>query len=508
MNYKVIARKYRPQNFEQLIGQRPIAETLSNAIKLNKISHAYLFAGPRGVGKTSTARILAKSLNCEKGPTITPCQTCKNCIEITNGNSLDVIEIDGASNRGIDEIRELKEKAAFTPTSGKYKIYIIDEVHMLTDYAFNALLKTLEEPPSHVIFILATTEPYKIPTTIISRCQRFDFKRIPIIEMVNHLKNIALSEKIKIDDKAIFLIAKNSDGSLRDALSTLDQLISFAEGEISEKDVQTLFGLPEYTIIENFIDAIIENNVEKGIKIIYQIYNIGIDLKQFVINLITTFRNIILVKEGIEDPNILEESEDKILIFKKFKEKMELEVLQEMVTYLTSVLNDFRFTSSFKILLEVAFLNLINISKKITLKFIYDAIKEFKNTQDIEENNIERFEQKEVKLNNFEKVKKNDFKENWNLVLSEIGKNSGWLPGLLKNAELKDSKIYISLPDSYTFSQVNNPNLKRSLEEIIYNIFGERYEIKVLLKNEVHNDDEIKIKKTAEIFNATVIRKE
>jgi DNA polymerase-3 subunit gamma/tau len=326
--------------------------------------------------------------------------------------------------------------------------------------------------------------------------------------MVNHLKNIALSEKIKIDDKAIFLIAKNSDGSLRDALSTLDQLISFAEGEISEKDVQTLFGLPEYTIIENFIDAIIENNVEKGIKIIYQIYNSGIDLKQFVINLITTFRNIILVKEGIEDPNILEESEDKILIFKKFKEKMELEVLQEMVTYLTSVLNDFRFTSSFKILLEVAFLNLINISKKITLKFIYDAIKEFKNTQDIEENNIEKFEQKEVKLNNFEKVKKNDFKENWNLVLSEIGKTNGWLPGLLKNAELKDSKIYISLPDSFTFSQVNNPNLKRSLEKIIYNIFGERYEIKVLLKNEVHNDDEIKIKKTAEIFNATVIRKE
>ncbi|GAJ03374.1 unnamed protein product, partial [marine sediment metagenome] len=249
-------------------GQKHITQTLINAISLNRISHAYIFSGPRGVGKTTTARILAKSLNCEKGPTPHPCNKCERCIRITDGYSMDVTEIDGASNRGIDDIRDLRNKVKFAPAEGKYKVYIIDEVHMLTTEAFNALLKTLEEPPSHVIFIFATTNPHKIPSTILSRCQWFNFRRISLADIVAKLKMIAKDEELNINDKTLNMIARSSTGSMRDAESTLDQIIAYCGKEITSQSIREVLGIIEEEIFFEFIETIIKDDTLKGIEII------------------------------------------------------------------------------------------------------------------------------------------------------------------------------------------------------------------------------------------------
>ena len=242
MSYQVFARKYRPQTFDDLVGQEHVTRTLKNAVEQNRLAHAYLFVGPRGIGKTSVARILAKALNCIHGPTITPCGVCDSCREITGGNSLDVLEIDGASNNGVEQVRELRDNVRYAPAKGKYKIYIIDEVHMLTSQAFNALLKTLEEPPEHVKFIFATTEPQKVLPTILSRCQRFDLHRIPARLIAQHLQLIAQKEKVKLDPAAAWAIARGAEGGMRDAESMLDQLVAFCGETIAESDVLNVFG--------------------------------------------------------------------------------------------------------------------------------------------------------------------------------------------------------------------------------------------------------------------------
>ena len=252
MSYQVFARKYRPQTFDDLVGQAHVTRTLKNAVEQNRLAHAYLFVGPRGIGKTSTARILAKALNCVNGPTITPCGVCDSCKEITGGNSLDVLEIDGASNNGVEQVRELRDNVRYAPSKGHFKIYIIDEVHMLTSAAFNALLKTLEEPPPHVKFIFATTEPQKVLPTILSRCQRFDLHRIPANLIAQHLQFIAGKEKIVLDPAAAHAIAKGADGGLRDAESMLDQLVAFCGDKIAEPDVLSVFGFTSEQTVANF----------------------------------------------------------------------------------------------------------------------------------------------------------------------------------------------------------------------------------------------------------------
>ncbi len=301
MSYLVLARKYRPQTLDELVGQEHVATTLTNAIKSERLAQAYLFTGQRGVGKTSTARILAKSLNCVQGPTVSPCGRCNACKEISSSTSLDVLEIDGASNRGIDEIRTIRENVRFSPTQGKFKIYIIDEVHMLTEPAFNALLKTLEEPPKHVKFIFATTRPSKIPLTILSRCQRFDFRRIPMDKILAKLKQIIKQEKLKIKDDALFYVARASQGSLRDAESVLDQLASYSEEEIDFEDVVSILGVYDQRVLFEFTQAIISKDAKELLRMVEREINSGKGSDQFISSLVDYFRGLMMTRLS-DDP--------------------------------------------------------------------------------------------------------------------------------------------------------------------------------------------------------------
>jgi DNA polymerase-3 subunit gamma/tau len=359
MSYIVIARRWRPQKFDDVTAQEHITKPLKNAILSGKLAHAYLFAGPRGVGKTSCARILAKSLNCKDAPTINPCGKCSACIEITEGRSLDVIEIDGASNRGIDEIRTLRENVKFAPVLGKYKIYIIDEVHMLTQEAFNALLKTLEEPPEHVKFIFATTQPQKVLPTILSRCQRFEFNRIPVLKIIEKLEEISKAEKIAIKKEALFDIAKISDGSMRDAESVLDQLVTFSKEEIGPSDVIAVMGLVEQQAYFDFTHALKNKDTQYCIDFIAKLFTCGKDISKFLLGFLWHIRNVMLAK-------IMKSNLDELLdLPKEITERvieqgkdMSLQELFNLFTEVTKAEEMAKKIDSFRIPLEVMVIKL------------------------------------------------------------------------------------------------------------------------------------------------------
>uniref|UniRef100_A0A7C4TB39 DNA polymerase III subunit gamma/tau n=1 Tax=candidate division WOR-3 bacterium TaxID=2052148 RepID=A0A7C4TB39_UNCW3 len=318
MAYRVISLKYRPQDFDQITGQGHIVLSLKGAINKGEIGHAFLFAGPRGVGKTTMARIFAKSLNCINGPTIHPCQECQSCREITVSRSVDVIEIDGASNRGIDEVRNLREGIKYAPLHSRYKVYIIDEVHMLTQEAFNALLKTLEEPPPNVVFILATTNPSKIPATILSRCQRFIFKRLSLSEITTRLKEIAQKEGIKITERALFYLAQRADGSIRDGESILEQLSSFVEDEITEEDVFKLVGLLSNDFYFELLNKIAHNNLKGMIEELNRAIENGADPLEIYRGLVSFLRKVFLSHIGLKE-DLLESSAEEIELLKSIK---------------------------------------------------------------------------------------------------------------------------------------------------------------------------------------------
>jgi len=306
VSYQVLARKYRPQSFDQMIGQNHISQTLKNALKNDRIPHAMLFTGLRGTGKTSSARILAKTLRCQNPIDFSPCNQCSSCIEITNGTAVDVIEIDGASNNGVDAIRDLRDSVMFMPTSGKYKIFIIDEVHMLSTNAFNALLKTLEEPPAHVIFMMATTEVHKIPQTILSRCQRFDLRRIPLKQITAHLKKICELENIESEEKALWLIAKQGDGSARDSLSLLDQVINFSSGHLTESNVSSVLGLTDrYLIFETF-EQLLNRDPKNVISSLEKAHQVGVNASLFFEELLQLIRHTILLKTAPENDTLID----------------------------------------------------------------------------------------------------------------------------------------------------------------------------------------------------------
>ncbi len=366
MDYQVLPLKYRPQTLDELWIQEHIKTTLKKAIKDKRVAHAYLFAGPRGVGKTTTARILAKSLNCVRGPTLNPCQKCSVCQEITNSQSLDVIEIDGASNRGIDQIRELRENIKYLPTSCPYKIYIIDEVHMLTEQAFNALLKTLEEPPKHVKFIFATTAPHKVPSTILSRCQRFDFHRASVEDIVKRLRWIADQEKIKISEESLYAIGKRADGSIRDAESILDQLRAYKPEGIELKDVEDLLGIISSVIFFEYTDIVLktmDKDIEaerEMLEFLDKVFASGYDFMEFFSGLLEHFRLLLMVKLGVKQHrlDIIPSDYPKLA---SQAQRLSQEKIIAMMKFIADNENDVKRSTEPKILFEILSLRLMNL---------------------------------------------------------------------------------------------------------------------------------------------------
>ena len=360
MAYQALYRVWRPQTFFDVVGQEHVTKTLQNALLQQKISHAYLFSGPRGTGKTSAAKILAKAINCEHAPTAEPCNECAACRGITNGTIPDVLEFDAASNSRVEEMRDVLDKVKFAPTAVKYKVYIIDEVHMLSISAFNALLKTLEEPPKHVIFILATTEPHKIPLTIISRCQRFDFRRITASSIVDRMKLIADESGIDCEERALQMIARCAEGGMRDALSLLDQAISYSQERVTLEDALTVTGAVSQGFLNKLARAIKEKNVVQGLETLNELLFHGKDPARFIEDLILFYRDMLLYKTAPQ----LEESLERVMLddeFRQMAEEVPIEEIYQLIDFLNKIQQDMRWTNHPRIFLEVAIVKLCQL---------------------------------------------------------------------------------------------------------------------------------------------------
>jgi len=504
MDFVVTARKWRPQVFEDVVGQEHITKTLKNAIVNNRIAHAFIFAGPRGVGKTTTARILAKSLNCLNPKDGEPCNNCDMCKSFQASQSLDIIEIDGASNRRIEEIRALRESVKYAPSKGKYKIYIIDEVHMLTNESFNALLKTLEEPPEHTIFVFATTDIHKVPLTIISRCQRFDFRRIELSAIKNQLKKIADSEKIKIDDQSLTLISKKADGALRDAQSLFDQVISFCGTDIKSGDLFQMLNLINEEIYFDLSNAIIQKNFAAAFDISQRIYDNGWNYIDFLNGLVEHFRNIltVVISGGSKLIESAEIFKNKYLEYKdQFSEGDVLRIL----AFLNKTLYELKNTQNQKLKVEISLSHLIGLEKTTTIS---DILLKF-NTGPIQEKPHNKFDktppssdQNKKKTNPIVETSKdqtiaqksintskldipdvttdtdiNSVIEKWDEFLSFVAKDFTFGP-LLNNSiplGINGSKVKIGIDNLEDIEHLTNS--KVNLEEKTKEFFGKRIDL-------------------------------
>lgn len=532
MAYTALYRKWRPIVFEEVVGQSHITMTIKNQIKNDNIAHAYLFCGTRGTGKTSTAKIFARAINCLYPKGLNPCNECEVCKGILNESIMDVVEIDAASNNGVDNIRELRENVKYPPSKAEFKVYIIDEVHMLSQGAFNALLKTLEEPPGYVIFILATTEPQKIPSTILSRCQRFDFKRVASEELFKRLKHICTQMEIEIEDEVVRLIVRNSDGAVRDALSILDQCISFSQGKLTyEKAIETL-GLVTDEFLFKLTDAIYDEDPKKAMELIDGLVNSGKDISQFIKSFINHFRNLMMIKmtESLEE--VIDMSKENIDRLKKQGEKFELNTIIRIINILSEAESEVKWSSQPRILLELAVVKLIRprmdnsieglldriskLEKKIH-RFKFENIREDYSPKTQKTVNPKETSAKDTNANNQKKthrhikndmIKENasvsqdtdvDFrkiKEKWNVILNEIRQSKISIHAVLMEGKLvktEENQLIISFKEGFWFHKDATSKKSNSefIERIILETTGQKVRLRCVMEDEIeHNTNE------------------
>jgi DNA polymerase-3 subunit gamma/tau len=487
MSYVVFALKWRPKNFEDIVGQAHIVNTLKSALEKDRLAHAYLFAGPRGVGKTSTARILAKALNCQKGPTTNPCGACPACLEITQGNSLDVIEIDGASNTGVEEIRNLRESVKFSPASAKFKIYIIDEVHMLSQGAFNALLKTLEEPPPFVKFIFATTHPEKIPSTVISRCQRLDFRRISLMEIIAQLEKISRAEHIDVDKEVLFAISKSSDGSLRDAESILDQLVSFSRGKVSLQDISSVFGLISQDALFEMTEKIIRKDSQGALALLNDIIEEGKDIGIFLANLTEHFRNLMIAKVTQANPDLIDLPKDICDRLSQQTKELALDEIFSAFNVLVNTKEMSKRLESIRIPLEIALVKLTQDKKSSSANHPVakhsaqitpePTVKEepVKKESEIKQadppTKVEAYPQQNISIE--------EVKQSWQGIIENLTKVKMSLATYLNEGtplKLENNILTIAFPKDYSLhkesleSKENRALLEKAFSELLHNV--------------------------------------
>ncbi|OGC32646.1 hypothetical protein A2311_04385 [candidate division WOR-1 bacterium RIFOXYB2_FULL_48_7] len=488
MNYVSLYRKWRSNNFAELVGQPVIVQTLKNAILNNRLAHAYLFSGPRGTGKTSTARILAKSLNCQQGPTINPCGECANCQKIKGGHAVDVIEIDAASNRGIDEIRELRERVRYAPLEGRYKVYIIDEVHMLTPEAFNALLKTLEEPPAQTIFVLATTELQKVPMTIISRCQRLDFSRIPLVEIKGQLKKIAQDEKITVDDKALDLIGRSAEGGMRDAISLFDQLISFCGQKIGYDDVVNLLGTADEELLFKFGEAIASRDLKLAIDLVRRAIEDGKAMLQVTRDLVGYYRNLLHLKVGSGE--LLDLTIEQQQRLKEQAQKYSLARIKMILQSLSQAELDMKWHPHGRLVLEISLVEIVDDGQPVATP---QPVEQPKTKTEVTD------------LGPLVKIK-----DHWKTILDGMKRKSVFGYVSLREGEpmevTSDGKLVIGFRKGYSFhkERLEEAKNKQALEEAIREVTGSPVAIQCII-NENGQKSGISVKSVADFFDGRIV---
>ena len=488
MDFQVSARKWRPQKFSELIGQEHIVRTLSNAIEMNRVSHAFLFSGTRGVGKTTTARILARVLNCEKGPTIDPCGTCSLCKEITEGNCIDVQEIDGASNNGVAEVRDLIDNVQYATSSARYKVYIIDEVHMLTKNAFNALLKTLEEPPPRVIFIFATTELIKIPETILSRCQCFEFKPLSNAQITKRLELICGQEGIQIDEKGLVEISKIGAGSMRDAQSLLDQVIAYSGKKIDTDSVEAVLGIVGGTTLELFAELLIKREPSELITLVQQVANQGKDLNLFCRSVMEYLRNLLMVKVSRNPETLLNTQTCNLEVLKKQAEGFHVDELQQMFTILSRTETEMKRSSLAQMVFEMAILRLTETRpfKKIDdlIHKMNQAEGEVQQARPVAPSPQSDSGTPSAKSQSMVQPENGSFDSStWAKVRQEVSRKRPAFEHYLDKCQmlaLNEKEIQLMFSDSFTLEMVETPENVQFIKDMVRSASG--HEVQVVLK--------------------------